>query len=83
MFKTKNRILQSIADQKPKVRYLVAVDDSKVSLKTITKAVSKSIGTGKFKAVAKEDALLNKEISVNKLLISRNKIDKNERNFFK
>jgi hypothetical protein len=42
----------------------VAVDDSKVTLKAITKAVAKNIGTGKFKTVAKEDALLNKEITV-------------------
>lgn len=56
-------VIQSISDQKPKVRYLVAVDDSKVTLKAITKAVAKNIGTGKFKTVAREDALLNKEIS--------------------
>lgn len=56
-------VIQSISDQKPKVRYLVAVDDSKVTLKAITKAVAKNIGTGKFKTVAKEDALLNKEIT--------------------
>ena len=32
--------MQNICDQKPKVRYLVALDDSKVKLKQITKAVS-------------------------------------------
>ena len=57
--------MQNICDQKPKVRYLVALDDSKVKLKQITKAVGKHLGTGKIKPVLKEDALLNKEISVN------------------
>ena len=42
----------------------MAVDDSKVTLKQITRAVSKSLGTGKFKKVQKEDALLDKELSV-------------------
>lgn len=56
--------MQVIADQRPKVRYLVAVDDSKIKLKQITKAVSKHLGTGKIKSVLKEDALLNKEITV-------------------
>ena len=42
----------------------MAVDDSKVNMKAITKAVAKNIGTGKFKSVAREDALLNKEITV-------------------
>ncbi|RNA12888.1 adenylate kinase 7 [Brachionus plicatilis] len=56
-------VIQNIADQKPKARYIVAVDDSKPTLKQITKAVSKNLGSGKVKPVAKEDALLNKEIS--------------------
>lgn len=56
-------VLQNICDKKPKVRYLLAVDDSKVTLKQITKAVSKAIGTNKVKNVSKEDALLNSEIS--------------------
>lgn len=60
-----NSVMQSLADQKPKVRYLVAVDDSKSTLKQITKAVSRKLGTGKHKVMSKEDALLNKEITVN------------------
>jgi adenylate kinase len=59
-------VLQNIADQKPKARYIVAVDDSKSTLKQITKAISKNLGTGKFKQVPKEDALLNKELSVSR-----------------
>ncbi len=55
--------MQNVCDKKPKVRYLLAVDDSKINLKQITKAVSKNLGTGKIKVVHKEDALLNKEIS--------------------
>lgn len=46
------------------MRYIVAVDDSKVTLRQITKSVSKKLGTGKFKVLSKEDALLNKEITV-------------------
>lgn len=56
-------VLQNICDKKPKVRYLLAVDDSKVTLKQITKVVSKAIGTNKVKNLQKEDALLNSEIS--------------------
>jgi hypothetical protein len=43
---------------------LLALDDSKFTLKQITKSVSKQLTTGKFKVLAKEDAFLNKEISV-------------------
>ncbi len=57
-------VIQNIADQKPKVKYIIAVDDSKSSLKQITKAVSKNLGTGKVKVVQKEDALLDREITV-------------------
>ena len=64
-FTFSSRVMQSLADQKPKVRYLVAVDDSKSTLKQITKAVSRKLGTGKHKVMSKEDALLNKEITVN------------------
>jgi hypothetical protein len=59
--------LQNIADLKPKVRYLVAVDDSKLTLKQIVKAISKQLSTGKVKAIPKEDAFLIKEISVSGL----------------
>jgi hypothetical protein len=58
------------------VRYLVAVDDSKVKLKQITKAVAKKLGTGKFKQLTKEDALLNKEISVRKFAYDSYKLKK-------
>ena len=56
-------VLQNICDKKPKVRYLLAVDDSKVTLRQVTKAVSKAIGTNKLKSSSKEDAMLNAEIS--------------------
>ena len=62
--------MQNICDQKPKVRYLVALDDSKVKLKQITKAVSKHLGTGKIKQVLKEDALLNKELTVSRFFLN-------------
>jgi adenylate kinase len=58
-------VLQNIADQKPKVRYVLAIDDSKLNLKQITKAISKQLTTGKIKNLQKEDAMLSKEISQN------------------
>ncbi len=42
----------------------MVVDDSKVTLKQITRAISKNLGTNKFKNVPLEDALLNKDLSV-------------------
>lgn len=55
-------VIQNIADSRPKVRYLVAVDDSKNPLEEIVKAVSQNLGTGKIKVITKEEALLSKDI---------------------
>lgn len=55
-------VIQNIADSRPKVRYLIAKDDSNNTLEEIVKAVSSTLGTGKFKTITKEEALLNKEI---------------------
>ena len=46
------------------MRYLLAVDDSHNTLKEIVKAISTHLGTGKIQYISKEDALLNKDISV-------------------
>lgn len=56
-------MIQNILDAKPKVRYLVAVDDSKNLLEEIVKAISKGLGSGKVKYISKEDALLTKELA--------------------
>ena len=54
----------SLADGRPKVRYVLAVDESHSTLKEIVKAISSHLGTGKIQYISKEDALLNKDISV-------------------
>ena len=55
----------NIADGRPKVRFILAVDDSKNTLEEIVKAISQNLGTGKIQHISREDALLNKELSVN------------------
>lgn len=58
-------VIQNIADSRPKVRYLIAKDDSSNTLEEIVKCVSENLGTGKVKTITKEEALLNKEIEQN------------------
>ncbi|PVD26309.1 hypothetical protein C0Q70_13980 [Pomacea canaliculata] len=55
-------VIQNIADSRPKVRYLLAKDDSQNSLSNIVKAVSKKLGSGKVKYISKEEALLSRDI---------------------
>ncbi|KAL3873983.1 hypothetical protein ACJMK2_037057 [Sinanodonta woodiana] len=55
-------IIQNIADSRPKVRYLIAKDDSNSTLEEIVKSISQSLGNGKVKNLAKEEALLQKDI---------------------
>ena len=47
------------------MRFILAVDDSKNTLEEIVKAISQNLGTGKIQHISREDALLNKELSVN------------------
>lgn len=54
----------NIADGRPKVRFILAVDDSKNTLEEIVKVISQNLGTGKVQHISREDALLNKELSV-------------------
>lgn len=54
----------NITDGRPKVRFILAVDDSKNTLEEIVKAISQNLGTGKIQHISREDALLNKELSV-------------------
>ena len=49
------------------MRYLLAVDASQNSLKEIVKAISTSLGTGRISLVSREDAFLDKDISVGML----------------
>ncbi|XP_073248934.1 adenylate kinase 7-like [Porites lutea] len=55
-------VIVNICDQNPKVRYLMAVDDSKNTLEEIVKVVSVHLGNGKVKNITKEEALLIKEL---------------------
>ena len=57
-------VVVNIADGRPKVRFILAVDDSKNTLEEIVKAISQNLGTGKVQHISREDALLNKELSV-------------------
>ncbi|XP_022332900.2 adenylate kinase 7-like [Crassostrea virginica] len=55
-------VIQNIADSRPKVRYLIAKDDTQTTLEEIVKAVSDKLGKGKMKTITKEEALLSKDI---------------------
>jgi len=55
-------VVQNIIDSKPKVRYLIAVDDSKNTMEEIVQAVSEQLGSGKMKTINKEEALLSRAI---------------------
>ncbi|XP_074647604.1 adenylate kinase 7-like [Tubulanus polymorphus] len=55
-------VIQNIADSRPKVRYIVAVDDSQNTLEEIVKSVSQNLGTGKIQIIPQEEALLDKDI---------------------
>ncbi|XP_028398700.1 adenylate kinase 7-like [Dendronephthya gigantea] len=54
--------LVNICDSPPKVRYLIAKDDSQSPLDEIVKAVSRNLANGKVQHVSKEEALLIKDL---------------------
>jgi adenylate kinase len=58
-------VIVNIADSRPKVRYLLAVDAAQNTLREIVKAVSVALGTGRIDVVPKEDAFLDKDITQN------------------
>ena len=59
----------NIADSRPtKPRYLLAVDESKNTLKEVVGAVSRQLSTGRTRPISKEEALLIRELSVSLLL---------------
>jgi len=55
-------VIQNVMDSKPKTRYMVAVDDSAVTLVEIVRTISKRLGTGKVEKITAEDALLIKDL---------------------
>lgn len=54
----------NITDSRPKVRYLVAVDAAHNTLEEIVKAISDHLGTGRVDHTPKEEALVDKNLSV-------------------
>ncbi|CAF1386022.1 unnamed protein product [Adineta steineri] len=56
-------VLQNLADQQFKIRYIVATDTSKDTLIRITRKVSQALGMGRVKTVDEEDAMLNRDIT--------------------
>ena len=58
-------VVIGLAEQKPaKPRYLLAVDESKNTLKEIISAISSELTTGRVSSITQEEALLIEEISV-------------------
>ena len=57
-------IVVHVADSKPKTRYILAVDDSGSTLEEVVTAISSSLGSGRIQHISKEDALLNKDLTV-------------------
>jgi len=55
-------VLLNIADQRPRVRYLLAVDDANSTLDEIVQTVSRCLGNDKVKHIHEENALLEKSI---------------------
>lgn len=56
-------ILINVVESKPKVRYLVAVDESHSTLEEIVRAISQNLGTEKVNMIPAKDGLLIKDIS--------------------
>ncbi|XP_069321382.1 adenylate kinase 7 isoform X4 [Eulemur rufifrons] len=56
-------VIQNVIDHTPKVRYLVAVDESVQTLEDIVKCISKSTGPGKIHKLPRENAALTKELT--------------------
>ncbi|XP_072307845.1 adenylate kinase 7-like [Eucyclogobius newberryi] len=50
-------VIQNIIQNKPKVKYIVAVDDSKNTLEEIVYAISTALGPGKVKEFSEQEAL--------------------------
>ena len=57
-------IVLNLADSRSKTRYILAVDDSHYSLAELVRAVGKNLGNGLTQRVPKEEALVNREVSV-------------------
>jgi adenylate kinase len=60
-------VLQNLADNPLKTRYVIATDASKDTLMRLTRKVSQVMSTGKVNVVDRQDAVLNRDIMVNHL----------------
>ncbi|NXO19695.1 KAD7 kinase, partial [Cisticola juncidis] len=56
-------VLQNVAEHKPDLQYILAVDTSKHTLEEIIKCISKNVGPGKIEKVPIADAFLSKELT--------------------
>ncbi|XP_027529727.1 adenylate kinase 7 isoform X1 [Neopelma chrysocephalum] len=56
-------VLQNVADHRPEVQYILAVDTSKHTLEELVKCISKNVGPGKIQKISKEDAFLSKDLT--------------------
>ncbi|NXF70598.1 KAD7 kinase, partial [Sclerurus mexicanus] len=56
-------VLQNVADHRPKVQYIVAVDTSRHTLEELVKCISKNVGPGKITKIPKENAFLSKDLT--------------------
>ncbi|NXP28272.1 KAD7 kinase, partial [Scytalopus superciliaris] len=56
-------VLQNVADHRPKVQYILAVDTSRHTLQELVKCISKNVGPGKIENISKENAFLSKDLA--------------------
>uniref|UniRef100_A0A452IJV0 Uncharacterized protein n=1 Tax=Gopherus agassizii TaxID=38772 RepID=A0A452IJV0_9SAUR len=62
-------VLQNIADHRPRTHYIVAVDESILTLQAIVKCISKNVGPGKIQKIPREDAFLSKDLTPVKICV--------------
>ncbi|XP_063255396.1 adenylate kinase 7 isoform X2 [Prinia subflava] len=60
-------VLQNVAEHKPDLQYLLAVDTSMHTLEEIIKCISKNVGPGKIEKVPKANAFVSKELTQKQL----------------
>ncbi|NXV05996.1 KAD7 kinase, partial [Cettia cetti] len=60
-------VLQNVADHRPDLQYVLAVDTSMHTLEELIKCISKNVGPGKIEKVPKEIAFLSKELTQKQL----------------
>ncbi|NXB35480.1 KAD7 kinase, partial [Eulacestoma nigropectus] len=56
-------VLQNVADHRPDIQYVLAIDTSMHTLEELIKCISKNLGPGKIEKVPKENAFLSKELT--------------------